>query len=283
MPELRDSIDVVVREVYARFGLAYYLSECLHRNLSFVAALGRLPRQDLVTRPRYDEELAKAFSKTLGELFAALQQELPAEFEDRLKGAVDIRNFLAHHFWYQRAHLMMNEDGLGSLISELDGYVSQFERLNADVRAWSRPLLFQHGLTEAAIEEAVEEVLTGSDGPELPDKHQLRSLDQKLKSRQWLRRVWRVPVDGFEALVFELSDGSMWQLSDVGLGPTHFTAAASDWMEHEAVNQHLPAEIVPRPQCVRPWEYEFRLSRGAVLWVKPEAKAGACRWGFRRE
>ena len=55
--------DDLIREMYARFGLAYYReSECLHRGLCIVLAWTGLPSQDLITRPRVEERLAQAFS-----------------------------------------------------------------------------------------------------------------------------------------------------------------------------------------------------------------------------
>lgn len=58
----------LIREVYARFGLAYYQSECLHRGLCIVYAISGLPPPDLITRPRVEERLALAYSLTLGDV-----------------------------------------------------------------------------------------------------------------------------------------------------------------------------------------------------------------------
>jgi hypothetical protein len=41
--------DDLIRELYARFGLAYYQSECLHRELCFIFAWSGLPSPDLIT------------------------------------------------------------------------------------------------------------------------------------------------------------------------------------------------------------------------------------------
>jgi len=49
--------DDLIREMYARFGLAYYQSECLHRGLCIILAWSGLPPRDLITRPRVEERL----------------------------------------------------------------------------------------------------------------------------------------------------------------------------------------------------------------------------------
>src|ERR671924_697913 len=92
--------DDLIREVYARFGLAYYQSEGLHRELCMSLAWLGLPSRDLITRPRVEERLAYTFSLTLGDVAAKLEGVLPAELSGELQEAVNRRNFLAHHFWF---------------------------------------------------------------------------------------------------------------------------------------------------------------------------------------
>jgi len=87
--------------------------------------------------------------------------------------------------------------------------------------------------------------------------------------------------DGRRPLIFELADGSLWQLSDVGLALTPFNVIGRGWTDHPEIKPHLPAEILPRPHQVAPWDYEFMLSNGAVLWVKPGRQKATFSWGVR--
>lgn len=77
--------DELVRELYARFGLAYYHSEVLHRGLCIILAMSALPRRDLITRPRVEEKLAQTFSLTLGEVVRELE-ESPRSTPPNLSG-----------------------------------------------------------------------------------------------------------------------------------------------------------------------------------------------------
>lgn len=129
----------LVRELYARFGLAYYQSECLHRGLCFILALSELPSRDLVTRPRVEERLAQAFSLTLGDVAAKVEAVLPAGLSGELQKAVTARNFLAHHFWFERAHLMFSVENVRKLIAELDDYSKLFDCLDTRVDQLSKP------------------------------------------------------------------------------------------------------------------------------------------------
>jgi len=274
--------DDLIREMYARFGLAYYQSECLHRGLCILLAWSGLPARDLITGPRVEERFAWAFSLTLGDVAAKLEGVLPAQLGSELAEAVDTRNFLAHHFWFERAHLMFSVDDLQQLIAEVDGYAEMFDRLDTRVDEWSEPKRRELGLTDEALQDSLERTLAGETGESLPERQTVREFEKKLRGRQRLIRVWEFASDdGGKPLVFELADGSLWQLCDIGLGWTRFQAVGPNWTEHPAIMPHLPAEILPRPKSTAPWSYELTLANGAVLWVKPGWKKQTFRWGVR--
>jgi hypothetical protein len=272
----------LIRELYARFGLAYYQSECLHHGLCMILAWSGLPSRDLITRPRVEERLALSFSLTLGDVAAKLKDVLPTELGGEVRQAVDTRNFLAHHFWFERAHCMFSVDKERQMIAELDGYAEQFNRLDIRIDEWSEPKRRQLGLTEQVLQDSLTRILAGESDEPLPDRQTVRELEKKLGKRQRLIRVWEfISADDRKPLIFELADGSLWQLSDVGLGWTRFQEIGSAWTEHSVIKPHLPADILPRPKPTAPWDYEFTLANGAVLWVKPGSQKQTFRWGVR--
>lgn len=275
--------DDLIREMYARFGLAYYQSECLHRELCMVLAWSGLPSRDRITRPRVEERLAKAFSLTLGDVVTKLDGVLPAEFAAEIRAAVDARNFLAHQFWFERAHLMYSVPEVRQLIAELDGYAGMFDRLDTRVSKWSEPMRARLGVTDEALEQTLGRILAGESEEPLPDRQAVKEMEKRLNGRQRLIRVWEFTLErGGKPLIFQLADGSLWQLCDVGLGWTRFQEVGSGWREHLATKPYLPAEILPRPNAAALWEYEFRLAHGAVLWVKPGAQGQTFKWGVRK-
>lgn len=274
--------DELIREVYARFGLAYYLSESLHREVCVVLAYSELPARHLITRPRVEERLAQAFSLTLGDVATKLEGVLPAGLSDELRVAVEVRNFLAHHFWFERAHLMFRVPDLRKLIMELDECSGRFERLDNSITRWAEPLRLELGITDEVIQANLQQILAGESEEPLPDRQTVKERDRKLTRRQRLMRVWELTLeDGKKPLIFELADGSLWQLSDVGLGWTGYREVGLDWIEHPTLGPHLPADILPRPVSVSPWEYEFTLAKGVVLWVKPGNRPQTFKWGVQ--
>jgi len=276
-------ISDLVRELYAKFGLAYYQSEVLHRGLCIILAILGLPRRDLITRPRAEEKLAQAFSLTLGDVVRDLVGKIPEEHSAQLEKALEARNFLAHHFWFDRAHLMFRADHIQSLIAELDGYIQLFRRLDIEMSRWSEGRKRTLGLTTDIVQESLTRILSGESEEPLPDKQTVKDLEKKLKRKQQLVRVWEfTPADRGGSLIFETEDESLWQLCDVGLGWTRFRQVQPSWVEQPIIKQYLPAEIEPRPKDAKPWEYEFRLKDGAIVWVKPGRRERTFHWGVRK-
>ncbi|MDP2983710.1 MAG: hypothetical protein Q8O92_10325 [Candidatus Latescibacter sp.] len=226
--------------------------------------------------------MAQTFSLTLGDVATKLEGVLPAELNAELQEAVEARNFLAHHFWFERAHLMFCVENVQQLISELDGYTELFDQLDTHVSEWSEPKYRELGLTVEVLQDGLRRILAGESQEPLPDRQSVRKLEKKLSRRQCLIRVWEFTLaDGLKPLIFELADGSLWQLSDVGLGWTRFRETGPGWTEHPTIKPHLPADILPRPKLTAPWDYEFTLANGAVFWVKPGRHKQTFRWGVR--
>lgn len=274
--------DDLVREMYARFGFAYYQSDVLHRGLCNILATIDLPQKDLITRPRIVEQFAHAFSLTLGAVIKELRGKLPNEFSARLEDVLEKRNFLAHHFWSDRVHLMFHVDHIYQLINELDGYTELFNRLDEEISHWAHRRLHDLGVTDEMLQKSLNRILSGEREKPLPPTKAVKELDKKLKGTQRLIRVWEFEVqEGGKPLIFEMHDGSLWQLCDVGLGWTQFQNTEPNWIEHPAFQPYLPADITPRPKNIKPWEYEFILKAGAAFWVKPGTRPKTFQWGIR--
>src|SRR5260370_3277915 len=236
----------------------------------------------MITSRRVDERMAQVAALTLGDVETTLEGVLPAELAGGLRKAVEARNFLAHQFWFERAHPMFNGASVQALTVELDGYTQQFLRRDTLISDWKKPKLRELGLTDELIEDSQRRILAGEPGEPLPGRDTVRELGRKLSKPQRLVHVWHITkAQGSTSLIFELVDASLWQLSDVGLGWTRFQKVDPSWTEHPATKPHLPANILPRPKVHAPWDYEFTLANGAMLWVKPGLREHTFRWGVR--
>jgi len=265
----------LVKEVYAHFGLAYYESECLHRELCMILAFNSSQNKLNITRPRIEEKLVDAFSLTLGQVKDSLKNILPDILYLKLEEAVKQRNFLAHHFWFERIHLMLSIKGLRQMLEELSILTKSFSKLDEQVSNYSKSKLHQFGLTEEMLQKSLNEIISGK-----PPEPLLRK--RKLKKEERLIRVWECKLpNGTSPLIFETQDNCLWQLCDVGLGWTYFDRIATHWKENKIIQAYLPANISPRPKDCHPWEYEFKLKKNVFLWVKPGSQEGSFKWGIR--
>lgn len=258
MPE--EPSEEEVKEVYARFGLAYYFSEVLHRGLCNAYALAPFEEEDEMSGMRVDERFDFAWSTTLGQIVNHTDESLLSEdVLDRLDDAVEKRNFLAHYFWFERIPKINSRSGVEEMISELDEAVEMFRSLNEKINEQLKNHAEKVGITEQVLDEAKEEVLSGKERRSLHDQ-------RKLKKQERVINAYKVPVQNAKVIILETRDGELWQLSDVGLAWTPYEEPGDDWEKDERLMSYLPATIDPRPGASTPFNYSLHLS-GAILRV----------------
>ena len=274
-PYNEQNVEELIKEVYTRFGLAYYESECLHRELCMILAFTPFQNKLNITRPRVEEKLVHAFSLTLGQVKDDLKHILPDVLYSKLEYVVGQRNFLAHRFWFERVHLMFSIKGLRQMLEELSVSSALFSKLDEQVSDYFKPKFHQLGITDEMLQNSFDDILSGK-----PPEPLLRK--RKLKKQERLVHVWEFKLpDGTLPLIFETQDSCLWQLCDIGLGWTYYNRIGTHWKENKIIQPYLPANINPRPKDCQSWEYEFKLNKNAVLWVKPRSQERSFKWGIR--
>ncbi len=263
----------LIKEVYARFGLAYYLSECLHKSLCIIYVMSSFEQPSEMTKPRIEELLSYSFSRTLGQIIRELADRLDHELYLELEGIINKRNFLAHHFWFEKVHLMYSNKGLDEIISELDDCKIIFEEIDERIISYYEKLRMQFGLTDDIILKEYDKIKSGQ---EFEPLHKIR----KLKKSERLVKVWDVAFERGIGLVFEFVDGTLWQLCDIGFGWSLVDQVGSDWEENIVFRDYLPVNINPRPSDFAPWNYEINLSSSAKLWVRRSGQDRKTKWGI---
>lgn len=264
----------LIKEVYALFGLAYYFSECLHRELCHILTYSTFESKTHITAPRVEEKLSFAYSLTLGQLKDKLKNLLPKHLYSELDPVLEKRNYLAHHFWFERVHLMYSDVGLEELINELLTLQDLFERTDLALSEYSKPLYEKFGLSKSILEKSLNEVKTG--------KRLTLHNHRKVKKTEYIVRIWNVKTNNKSvSLIFETEDGCLWQLCDVGLGWSYYEIIGIDWKVNKRFQQFLPANIISKPKNKKPWHYEFALANGAKFWVRPGKNKNTFVWGIK--
>ena len=265
----------LAKDVFAHFGAAYYFAEVLHRGLCNLFVWTRVVPAGPMNRYRVEEHLAKAFSTTLGQLLGEIKTCFSEDELGILGAAVSKRNYVAHHFWYERVYLMATAEGCRALIAELEAAEEMFRAADRLVDQVAAPYQAKMGLSSEILEKALQEARSGE--PLEP----LRS-QRKLKKKEVVVRAYEVPGEGRGAAIFlETDDGAIWQLCDVGLGWTGADVADPSWPRCASLTEFLPATIDPRPAPDGPWRYDIELN-GATLRVRPGASEGPFSFSVRR-
>src|SRR6266404_1191137 len=97
-----DRTDEHVKTVYAHYGLALYLAQCLEHGLAnALVYIDLIPRKSQAVRTReewtaeFDSFLGRSFEQTLGRLIRTLGEAtaVPAELQGRLTSALRQRNW----------------------------------------------------------------------------------------------------------------------------------------------------------------------------------------------
>ena len=143
------------REAFAYFGRAMYFAQCLEQQLGVMLAT-MYNRQFFESPPEdrdafYDTEL----KKTLGRMVKDIQnrKDVPPSLIQRLEKAVDIRNHLAHDYFYERARHIHFVGGMEEMISELQEMTEFLDELDREFSGIMRKFLKNNfGITKEHIE-----------------------------------------------------------------------------------------------------------------------------------
>ncbi|MBK7054893.1 MAG: hypothetical protein IPH52_07530 [Leptospiraceae bacterium] len=269
-------IDELVKDVYAKFGLAYYLTECIHRNLCNIFTFSSFESSEHIVNGRIEEKLNYSFYKTFNQIYIETKKDLPDEIKNQMDIAVKKRNYLAHHFWFEKVNYLFNEDKIVILLDELENdYINFFESIDSQLDTTANSLASKLNLPDAILQESLNEILNGKNWDEIQTQ-------RKLNTKELLIAVWDVKVNNGVSLIFELADKTFWQLTDIGLGWTEFKEISDTWIRNNSITPHLPAHIEPRPKNIKPWDYELEIN-SKILWVKLSEKEKKIKWGLKEK
>ena len=129
-PELAHGNIVWEKEVYAHFGLTFSAFGTLEHGLANILAVRLTSAEARPSRQKFDHHLGSCFQRTLGNLITELERFYAGhEFITKLRAAKAKRDYLAHHFFREKAVDLFSKEGMQSLLLELNGIRQEIERL----------------------------------------------------------------------------------------------------------------------------------------------------------
>ena len=162
--------DLLTRDVYAHYGLALYLAQCLEHQLvnaliygkllpsvaGYTKALGPITRADFENR--FDLFTNEHFDETMGGLITRLKdtRKLPGDFDvQELMRARDVRNFLAHRYFKVRAEDFISIVGMHRMLAELYEAQQLFDRVDTAMTEACFTLAEAAGVDRAALDHHI--------------------------------------------------------------------------------------------------------------------------------
>ena len=112
----------------------------------------------------FDREL----SKTLGRMAQGLEEALPPTLEDRLTRAVEIRNWLAHRYFRERASEILSVRGREVMISELQERADFLQVLDGEFTGLMEKWLSRMGVSSEDIRAEMQRFRDETTGPTGP-------------------------------------------------------------------------------------------------------------------
>jgi hypothetical protein len=147
MHEDLDEESAQIRDVYAHFGLAVYLAQCVEHGIVIALLYTKLiPGEHSRAKSgkafsatdferRFDVFMDKQFEETMGGLISRLLKSatLPAGFDIQLIKAKEVRNFLIHRYFRERAEEFVSRTGRQAMLIELKEAQELFEAVDAQL------------------------------------------------------------------------------------------------------------------------------------------------------
>lgn len=159
------------KEVYAYFGLAMYRAQCVEQSLIQLLIFFDFFEKNapaFSTRDRWEADFDRfdreISEKTMGRLLKHINNLgiLDEELKDLLSMALNKRNWLAHHYFVDRAVDFVSERGRVDMIAELGELTDLFNAVEEALQPLSRSAALRYGITDEVLEQIQREMCGGA-------------------------------------------------------------------------------------------------------------------------
>lgn len=160
--------DSQIRDVYAHFGLAIYLAQCLEQSIFIhLMFFDFFPRNAKNFKDRmhweqaFDHYESTELGKTMGRLIQKLKDagQPTDEIKAVLANVLIERNRLAHKYFAENSIAFVTEAGRKKMIAELETIQDLFRTAAAMIDAITTPVARRYGFTEEMERQAMQEMM----------------------------------------------------------------------------------------------------------------------------
>lgn len=163
--------DATEADVFTQYGYCMYMAAALEGGLAnaalqleFLSEMkknfesGKKPDKAKVDKD-FDAFIDKQHGLTMGQILKKIKgrDELSAETKKRIEDALAKRNYLAHHFWRERAEDFEIKNKYAELAEELKENCELFESITKELHDALRTDREKLGITDERIEERINQ------------------------------------------------------------------------------------------------------------------------------
>lgn len=164
---VEDDESALIREVYARYGLAMYMAQVLeHGIVNALLVLRFLPtrahhKSKEVWEFAFDDFYSGELGKTLGNMVRTLSalEVVPEQIIGQLRTAKVTRDVLAHRFFRDNDLKFMTQSGRVEMIEFCEKAAEEFRSVDRELEAYCKPYRVRFGMTDQWIDEKCSEML----------------------------------------------------------------------------------------------------------------------------
>lgn len=130
------------RELFMYFGLAVYYSQALEQQLANLIMLMKLSQGEVVSEEQFTKQFQRKLSSSLGQLVNEIGHHFSFSDDEtaQLKTLWKQRNYIVHDYFKKRIHDTFNVDGRMIMITELQEFSSQAQKLEERLQSYTKEL-----------------------------------------------------------------------------------------------------------------------------------------------
>ncbi len=142
------------KSVFAHAGGALYQAQVLESAIQNLLVVGGIVSGDVASHTEFDQLEATLRQYTLGRLLREFRKDatLNGKAEEIIDRALDRRNFVAHHFFKERAVEFIGRKGREAMIDELVAYENLFIQAEALISAIGGAMATHLGVTDEKVQ-----------------------------------------------------------------------------------------------------------------------------------
>lgn len=170
--------DDKAKEIYAHFGLAVFITQCLEQQAINMIAICRQAKQKLKTQEQVDSlwDNYDLGSRTLGVLINEIKQLYNLTEQDTIElgEVLRLRNYIAHDYFRFNAELFYTDSGQKRMIKDFVEFRDRAKLLDSKLINYAKTYIDKVGLTDKRIQEIYKQTKKEWQQKIITDEHKTR-------------------------------------------------------------------------------------------------------------